>query len=277
MLILLPWRCLRSRTFLHTRLRWPRLRLIPLNARRCGPRLRLRLSRLSLWLRSIPLCIALLPCWLSGTCLRLNLRRPVCLLCLPHVGLNPIWARLLWRSRSCSTGKSRTCNWCRYSRQRRWHRPVCCYRPRVDHDRWPSLVLVIELRPVLRSLTLHLYLRSHRSIALLVQHGNFCRTRLRLNSRASSIEAHSVHGRPIGSSAIHHHVMHVHVANHSGVHAIHTRVVVKTTAVPISAVVAVTGVAIAIVDAAVEANMQAPESVVEALAIAYVAPIAGRP
>jgi hypothetical protein len=290
LLILRPLRRLRSRTFLHVRLTLPESGLITLNARQCRPQLRLGLANLRLWRRrlglrwhNVPLRIPLLPSGLPGTSFRLNLARPVCLLRLPNVWLRHIRSslllrlHLLWRSRSRPAGESRPSNRYCYSRQSSRHRPIGCHRPRIDHDGGPPFVLVIELRSVLSGLALNLYLRSRRRIALPMQYLQLGRPRPRLNTTTSSIEADAVHRRPVGGSPVDHHIMRVDIANHTRVHAVHCGVVAEVVVIPVSAVVAVTCVSIAVVDASVEANMQTPESMVEAVSIAHIAPVAGCP
>jgi hypothetical protein len=67
------------------------------------------------------------------------------------------------------------------------------------------------------------------------------------------------------------------VGNVVDVNAIHGGVVVEAVSIPVAAVIAIAGVSEAVVDASIEANVRAPEAVVEAVAVTEEEPVARGP
>jgi hypothetical protein len=78
-------------------------------------------------------------------------------------------------------------------------------------------------------------------------------------------------------AGVHDHGTVVDVGNAGDVNPVDGAVVIEVVAVPITAVIAVAGIAETIVNAAIETNMKTPVPAVEAVAVVVEAPIAGRP
>ena len=133
-----------------------------------------------------------------------------------------------------------------------------------------AFVDVIELLAVVGGFALVLDLRRHRGRAPLAVDCDLGRLRTDGDSATASV---------IGDAGI---VIDddgavVDVGNASDVDAIDGAVVVEAVSLPVAAVVAVAGVAEAVVNASVEADVKAPEATVEAPAVAVPAPVAGGP
>jgi hypothetical protein len=274
------------------RLRWRRLRLLRLSLPDRRLRLGLCLPYLRLWLASPYLRLWLpLPLWLAPAKFRLGLARlrlshlrlrlylpslhlGLALLELPllRLSLSHLWLPLphaiansrLWH-RSRSPWKS-----CRRS-------AIGNHRTRGNGDRWPPLVLVEELLPILRRFALHLNLRLHRCITLLMQHRNLGGPWPYLDAAASTIEADAIHDPVIHHLVVDVDIACIHVVNHVNIHAIDGGVVAEVVMVPIAAIIAISGVSKAVIDATVEPDMQAPESVVEAIPSPIESPVARSP
>ena len=254
-----------SRTRLHLRLR--NLRLEPAgDGRRLSRRRRLRLkasrTRLNLRLRALWL-------WSSGTGLRL-LPWPLPALQLVRLAgpgevlrLSVVKTRL-WRRQHNSWQH------CRY-------RAIRNHRARAYYHRRTPLIPVVKLLPVLRSFPLHLHLRRHGLVSLFVEHRNFRGYRPILPATVSAVEAHVIRNPVIHDHVVDYHIMDVNVMNHGHIHAIDSGVVAKVIVVPIAAIVAVADIAVAVVDTTIEPNVQSPEAMVEAIAIARESPVSGSP
>jgi hypothetical protein len=102
---------------------------------------------------------------------------------------------------------------------------------------------------------LHLYLCRHWRNPLLVQYASLRHQWPRLHATTPAVEAHPVADPPSNHHVVDHHGMNVYVVNHVDVHAIDRRVVEKVSVVPVAAVVAMPDVSIAIIHAAIEADM----------------------
>lgn len=146
---------------------------------------------------------------------------------------------------------------------------LCGDRARSRTDRRSTLVHVIELLPVLCGLALILNLRRHRRNARSTHRGDF--GGLWADSDAASPPV-------IRNPRI--------VVDNNGpvvdvadiaVDPINRAVVVEIVAVPIPAMIAEAGVAEAIVNTTIEADMQAPEAAMEAPAVVIPAPVTRRP
>ena len=246
-----------SLSHLRLRLRLGPLRYLPhlrlwLTLPLALPELWLRLSLL-LWLPHLRLRLSLSPLDLG---LNLGLALPelsLLRLPLPHLRLALARPHIVANSRLHSRPRS--------PRQHRQRRAVRHHRPCRNGHRRPSLILVEELLPVLRRIPLHLNLRLHRRMALLMQHGNLCWPRLHLNAAASAVEADAVHNPVVHHLVVDVNIAGIHVTNHVDIHAIHRRVVAEVVMVPIPAVVSVPGISKPVVDAAIEADVQSPEPV----------------
>ncbi len=82
---------------------------------------------------------------------------------------------------------------------------------------------------------------------------------------------------PLYGPVVDHHIVYIHIANHVHVHAIHCGVVVEITAVPVATIVPISGVSKPVINAAIEPDMQSPETMVEAISVADVSPIPRSP
>jgi hypothetical protein len=138
------------------------------------------------------------------------------------------------------------------------------------NHRGTALIHVIELLTVLRRFPLILELGCHGRSSRAAEGGN-------LGGTGTHIEAASA--AVIGDTAVigDYDCAVVDVGDVDHVNAVDGAVVVEVVAVPITAIVAVAGVAEAVVDAAIEADMQAPVAAIESPAVVVPAPISGRP
>ena len=168
-------------------------------------------------------------------------------------------------------------SWTRDTRQGRWRRAVRNHRTRIHGHCRPAFIRAVELSFILRRLTPHLHLRRHGRIALFMEHRNLRRSRLRLHAAAPAIEAHAVHHAVVHHHIVDHHVMHIHVVDRIYVHVVDCGVVEEVIVVPVPAVVSITGISVAVVDAAVEPDVQPPEPVMEAVISAHKSPVSRRP
>jgi len=116
-----------------------------------------------------------------------------------------------------------------------------------------------------------LYLRAHGRRVLLANRDDFSRTRPYLYP-AGAVETDSIHLIVVDPVV-------VDVVDNVDIDVIYGAVVVETIAVPIAALVAVSGVAEAVIDAAVVADVASPESKMPAVAVALVivSPVARSP
>ena len=138
------------------------------------------------------------------------------------------------------------------------------------NHRGTALIHVIELLTVLRRFPLILELGCHGRSARAAEGCNLSGTGPHVEATSAAV---------IGDAAVisDYDRAVVDVGDVDHVNAVDGAVVVEVVAVPIAAIVAVAGVAEAIVDAAVEANMQAPVAAVEAPAVVVPPPISRRP
>ena len=149
---------------------------------------------------------------------------------------------------------------------------VGCEGPRCGDDRGTSLVLVEELLAVLSGLTLVLDLGGHGRDSGAAHGRDFGRLWTDGNAAATAVVGDAVVVVVVDDDGAV-----VDVVDACDVYAIDGTVVVEVVAVPITAVVTRAGVAEAIVNTAVEADMGTPETVVEAVAVAKGTPVAGCP
>jgi hypothetical protein len=137
-----------------------------------------------------------------------------------------------------------------------------------NHGR-TTLVDVIELLTILRGLPLVLNLGRH---------GRNART-----AHSCDFGCLWPHGDAASATVVSDTIIVVHRdgavvdVSDSRAYAIDGTVVVKVISVPVPAVIAIAGVAEAIVDASIETNMKAPETAVKAPAVAIPTPVARRP
>jgi hypothetical protein len=139
-----------------------------------------------------------------------------------------------------------------------------------NRDRGTAMVLIEELLLVLRRLRPYLHLRGQRRDAPLVQHHRFRRQGTGHDPASAAVIADA-------GVDVHRHIAHIDVVDHGGVHAVHRTVIEEMMVAPIAAVVSMARVAKAIRNPAIEANMETPVSMVEAVRIVVESPIARRP
>jgi len=139
------------------------------------------------------------------------------------------------------------------------------------------MILAELLLRVLRRLMLYLHLRGHRRYAPLLHHMDLCRQRACLYASSAAVEADAVVDPAIHSYIVDDNVVDIHIANYVYIHARYRRVVEKVSAVPVAAVVAMANVAVAVIHATIEADMQAPVAMMEAIEAAVESPVARRP
>ena len=121
----------------------------------------------------------------------------------------------------------------------------------------------------------HLYLphlRGHRRRVLFVERsGKFGGSRSGLYA-AGTVVAHAVHNRGVVDVGVV-----VHIANHGRVHVVGGAVVSEVVSVPVAALVSVAGVAMAVIDAAVVADVASPVAAMPAVTSAVEVPEPGCP
>jgi hypothetical protein len=147
---------------------------------------------------------------------------------------------------------------------------LCSDRPRSRDQGGTAFVHVVKLLTVLRCLSLILDLRRHRRSARPAEGFD-------LGGPWAHIDAASAAVVGDASVVVHDDGAVVDVGDAGDIDAVDGTVVVEVVASPIAAVVAVAGVAEAVVDAAVEPDVQAPVAAVEAPAIVVPTPIARSP
>ena len=133
-----------------------------------------------------------------------------------------------------------------------------------------AFVHIVKLLAVLRGFALVLDLRRHRRSAGSAEGCDLCRPRPDVNAAATAIIRNA---RPV----VDHHGAVVDVSNVDDVNAVDRAVVVEVVAVPVAAIVAITGVTEAVVDAAIESDVQTPVTAEEAPAVVVPAPVSGSP
>jgi hypothetical protein len=125
-----------------------------------------------------------------------------------------------------------------------------------------------ELGTIGRGLLPLLDLRRNRGYTLLVQHRDLC-------SRGSGIEPTGTviadSAGVVGNSIV------INVVNNRGIHIVNRAVVVEHIPVPISALITMAHITVAVIDAAIVADMRAPVSTVPAIATAAEGPVRRRP
>jgi len=140
---------------------------------------------------------------------------------------------------------------------------------RCGHGR-TSTVCVVELLTVLLCLLAHRHLALHGCEARLRACGDLLRPRAGLDSARASVVGDA-------GDVVHHHRTVVDVGDVHVIDAGDGAVIEEVVSSPVAAVVAEAGVAEAVGDTAVEADVASPVAAVEAVAVAIVAPVAGGP
>ena len=134
-----------------------------------------------------------------------------------------------------------------------------------------AMVYVGKLSAISAGNVFILELLTHGRGMSLVTSRQFRRSGSHLEPARSAVEAHTGTTPVFVDGAI------VDVVYHRDVDVVDRAVVVEVTAAPVAALVADTDVSIAIVDAAIEADVRTPVSTVEAVTVIVIAPVAGCP
>jgi len=148
----------------------------------------------------------------------------------------------------------------------------CKWMAGRHHLRTPT-VLRVELRRSGLCYMLILPLRRHRRSMGFVHGGKLLRRGTGIQAAAPANIAHTI----INGDVVDVGPVDVDIADNGDVHVVDGSVVPEVAALPVAAIVAVADVAEAVVDAAIEADVNAPVTVVPVVAVAVVAPVARRP
>ena len=128
-----------------------------------------------------------------------------------------------------------------------------------------------KLGPICAGRCLVLLLHSQFLQARLSQGRHFCRTRGKIHTSTAAGIAHTIVGRDVG------HVGNVSIVDDGVVHVRDLAVVIELVTVPISAIIPAADVPVAVVHAAVVADVAGPKSTVPTIAVRIIAPVSGSP
>src|ERR1700674_3213731 len=103
----------------------------------------------------------------------------------------------------------------------------------------------------------------------LVCRGRFCCGRAGISSTSATVIADMVHCGVVDYGLV------VNIVNVRDVHVVHRAVVVESSVIPISTLIADTTIAEAVVDATVEADMRTPVAAIPSIGVAAPTPITG--
>lgn len=159
----------------------------------------------------------------------------------------------------------------RPQRRRSLHVAVCRKRLLDSHICWATMICTGKLAAVGAGRTLILELCSHGQSMLLPHCHPLRGPRRNMETTRSAVVTQ------MGVARIRNDRAAVEVVNHRGVDVVDRAVVVEVTSAPVTALVAVAGVAKAVVDAAIVADVLAPIAGVIAVGVVPVAPVAGGP
>src|SRR6185437_9230962 len=141
----------------------------------------------------------------------------------------------------------------------------------AHHHHGGAVVIYLgEVLPVGAGLLSKLKLGAHGRIVLLAHGLDLRRPGPAVDAAVSAVVAHAGNSH-IGDAVV------VHVVNHSGVHVVHTAVIGEAISMPVAALVAESDISKAVVDAAIVANVPAPVTAVESVAVIGIAPPSGGP
>jgi hypothetical protein len=147
---------------------------------------------------------------------------------------------------------------------------LCGDRPGSRDQSGAAFVHVVELLAILRGFALVLDLGGHRRSARPAEGCDLSRSWPCVNATTTAVIGDP---RPV----IDDHRAVVNMSDVDDVNAVDGAVVVEVVAVPIAAIVAISGVAEAVVYAAIEADMKTPVAAIEAPAVVVPAPVSGCP
>jgi hypothetical protein len=115
-----------------------------------------------------------------------------------------------------------------------------------------------------------LNLRAYRRCPGIANHSLLLRRGPRLNAAASAVVTHSI-------ASLVRHIVAINVVNHRGIHIRYRAVVFHPAVIPISAIVSTAGISIAVIDAAVIADVRTPVPAMPIIGVAIVTPPRRRP
>lgn len=133
---------------------------------------------------------------------------------------------------------------------------------------------MVQCRPLLRVCAGSLFvlrLRGHRRDMSFASHRLLLRRGTGTDSSVSTVVADAVDRSVVDDRGV------IDVVNVGDIHIVHRAVVVELSALPASALVAVTVISIAVTDSAIEADLLAPISVVENKSVAAPTPVRWSP
>ena len=133
------------------------------------------------------------------------------------------------------------------------------------------MIRIGKLVPVGRGSALILQLRLHGRSMRLMHRCQLSRSRRRTDAARSSVETH------MGVVVVHDDRAGIHVVHDSDVDVVDGTVVVEVASTPITALVAVSNVAKAVIDPAIVTDVLAPITGVKAVRVMPVSPVAGGP
>jgi hypothetical protein len=139
-----------------------------------------------------------------------------------------------------------------------------------------AMVLVVGELRVLLGLLACRKLRGNRAIVALMHCGNFCRSWLNAQTSTATVVADPIGGLRAVVHVVYDHVTVVDV-RYPRAHVVDGTVVIEVVVLPVASEIAEADIAKAIIDAAVEADVWAPISTVEAIMNAAPAPVGRRP
>jgi hypothetical protein len=163
------------------------------------------------------------------------------------------------------------------------HIAICHKRLSDDCVGWATMIHVGKLGTVGAGCALILQLCRHGRRMLFMPCGKFCWSGSYLYAARSAVETHSAAARStaarsaveILAATIHGAI--INIPHDRDIHVVVGAVVVEMAATPVAALVAIAAVAIAVIDAAIVADVQAPVAAIEAVAVMPEAPVAGGP
>jgi hypothetical protein len=126
------------------------------------------------------------------------------------------------------------------------------------------------LRPIAGSFAGMLNLRGYRSYPRIARYRQFRSGGPRIDSSAPAVVTDPV------AAVIRHRII-VHISDGLGIHIRNRTVVINDTVVPIGAIITAARISIAVVDAAIEANVRTPVSCVPQISAVFISPPRRRP
>jgi hypothetical protein len=142
-------------------------------------------------------------------------------------------------------------------------------RPRGCDHGGTTLVLAVELLAILRRVALVANLVGHGWSSGSAHGGDLCWAWPHRETAAAAVKGDAV--------VVNYDSAVVDMRDAANVYAVDGPIVVEVVAIPVAAVITEAGVAVAVVNASVEADVQAPEAAMEEIAAVIEAPVSGSP